>query len=230
MWSTTATLRPKKADWQSTIRLSVLIFFSLLLITYGLIAAIYFDQKIEEHDRYKQITDVQVSSVRHTLDHELNSVLSDCSLLAEYEELLQYLKLPNEENRLRLNNAWVSFAKQKGIYDQVRFIDSTGMEVIRVNYANGVASSVPDYQLQSKKHRYYFTESLAHKQGEVYVSAFDLNIEHGEVEHPFKPMIRVATPVFDSHGSKRGVQLPWLHSHWQGCHVRVLRQGSRHGA
>jgi len=200
-----APIRPKKGGLHNTLRLFLSLLLPLLLLTYGLIAAIYFNQKGAEHERYKQVTIVQVKAVRDMLDLELNKVLVDVSLLAEYEELQHYLELQNEENRQHVNNAWDSFSKRKGIYDQVRFIDADGMEVVRVNYANGVASAVADAKLQPKKHRYYFTESYPLKRNEVYISAFDLNIEHKEVERPFKPMIRVATPVFDRQGSKRGV-------------------------
>jgi signal transduction histidine kinase len=39
----------------------------------------------------------------------------------------------------------------------------------------------------------------------VFVSPFDLNVEHGEIEQPLKPTIRFATPVFDGMGDRRGV-------------------------
>jgi len=41
--------------------------------------------------------------------------------------------------------------------------------------------------------------------GEVFVSRFDLNVEHDEIERPLKPAIRFATPVFDKNHVKRGV-------------------------
>jgi signal transduction histidine kinase len=41
--------------------------------------------------------------------------------------------------------------------------------------------------------------------GEVFVSPFDLNVEHEAIEKPLKPVIRFATPVFDRNSGKRGV-------------------------
>src|SRR5581483_10224134 len=41
--------------------------------------------------------------------------------------------------------------------------------------------------------------------GEVFISPFDLNVEHEQIERPLKPTIRFATPVFDRAGAKRGV-------------------------
>jgi diguanylate cyclase (GGDEF)-like protein len=39
----------------------------------------------------------------------------------------------------------------------------------------------------------------------MFVSPFDLNIEGGALERPFKPMIRFGTPVYSSRDEKRGV-------------------------
>ena len=43
------------------------------------------------------------------------------------------------------------------------------------------------------------------ERGQLFVSPFDLNVEHEQIERPLKPVIRVATPVFDNGGVKRGV-------------------------
>ena len=97
------------------------------------------------------------------------------------------------------------FARQKKIYDQVRYLDKSGMEVIRVNYNNGRPAIVPKNLLQSKGKRYYFEDTIRLQKGEIFVSPFDLNIEKGVIEEPRKPMIRFAAPVFGSDGQKFGI-------------------------
>lgn len=97
------------------------------------------------------------------------------------------------------------FAKAKRTYDQVRFIDHTGMERVRINYDSGLCRIVPQSELQLKVSRYYFTEAMSLSAQEVYVSPFDLNIEHGEIEQPVKPVIRFAKVVLGSDGRRRGV-------------------------
>lgn len=61
--------------------------------------------------------------------------------------------------------------------------------------------------MQDKSGRYFFRDTFKLGPGEIYVSPLDLNIEHGEVERPLKPMIRFGMPVFDKAGRKRGVLL-----------------------
>ena len=41
--------------------------------------------------------------------------------------------------------------------------------------------------------------------GRVFVSPLDLNIERGEIEVPYKPVIRYATPVFDKENKAKGI-------------------------
>ena len=43
--------------------------------------------------------------------------------------------------------------------------------------------------------------------GQIYVSPVDVNIEWGKVEAVPRPMFRLATPVFDDSGHRRGVVL-----------------------
>ena len=82
-----------------------------------------------------------------------------------------------------------------GFY-QVRYLDASGQEVVRVNTVNGQIEVVPDEELQDKSARPYFQEAIALAEGELYISPLELNVEHGEIEKPFKPVIRYATPVY----------------------------------
>jgi two-component system, sensor histidine kinase and response regulator len=41
--------------------------------------------------------------------------------------------------------------------------------------------------------------------GDIYVSPLDLNIEHGIIEQPRKPMLRLAKRLFDRDGHSRGI-------------------------
>ncbi|MDV2496216.1 MAG: ATP-binding protein [bacterium] len=108
-------------------------------------------------------------------------------------------------SREDLSEEVLLFSEHRGLYDQIRFLDETGMEVVRANFNDGNPGVVPDEQLQSKANRYYFKVTFQLGRGEVYVSPFDLNVERGKIEQPLKPIIRFATPVFDSRARKRGV-------------------------
>ncbi len=134
-------------------------------------------------------------------------IVSDLQFLAKEETLKTYLTNPSAENLLLLNREYLTFSRHKKNYEQIRYLDDRGMEVVRVNYNGGCPSAVSGDKLQSKQDRYYFKDAFRLGKGAVFVSPFDLNIEHGKVEIPYKPMIRFATPVFDVQGGKRGLIL-----------------------
>ncbi|MBM4341681.1 MAG: hypothetical protein FJ110_19315, partial [Deltaproteobacteria bacterium] len=105
----------------------------------------------------------------------------------------------------RLADLWLPFARIKRIYDQVRWMDETGMERVRINFIASGAEVVPAEKLQNKGSRYYFTDTFRLNPEEIFVSPMDLNIEGNAVEIPYKPMIRIGTPVQDNTGTKRGI-------------------------
>lgn len=135
------------------------------------------------------------------------TILSDLLVLGEHNAFQGDTGKPSLTDLTNLQKSFIVFSQLKGRYDQVRFLNNDGMEKVRVNYHQGKAVAVPEKSLQNKKDRYYFKESIAMAKGMVYVSPLDLNMEHGKVEEPYKPMIRFGTPVFNAKGEKTGIVL-----------------------
>jgi hypothetical protein len=59
--------------------------------------------------------------------------------------------------------------------------------------------------LQNKANRPFFEKAWRLAPGQIYISAFDLNVEQGEIEQPIKPTVRLSMPVFDAKSRPRGV-------------------------
>ncbi len=104
-----------------------------------------------------------------------------------------------------LENSLLSLAQRNPAYDQVRWIDETGYEKIRISRGHGGPYIEPRQNLQDKSQRYYFKAASLLLPGELYASKIDLNVEHGELERPLKPMLRIATPLADTGGNRRGI-------------------------
>ncbi|MCU7921605.1 MAG: PAS domain S-box protein [Candidatus Thiodiazotropha sp. (ex Dulcina madagascariensis)] len=150
---------------------------------------------------------LNVDLAKRMIEKDIADVVSDLLFLAEHIErrgLPEALPWAREQ---RIAEEFKVFAKNKGLYDQIRYIDKTGVEVVRINYLPGESQVVPESKLQNKANRYYFKEALALDRGRIYLSPFDLNMEEGKIEFPLKPVIRFGTPVFDSQGEKRGIVL-----------------------
>lgn len=145
-----------------------------------------------------------VSLEREFLTRELGSVRSDLRFLAQ-EPLLQRLHAGDPDDRRTVEREYEAFSRSKPLYDQIRFIDRSGQEVVRVNRRGDDVEVVDEADLQSKAARYYFREAVDLRAGEVFVSPFDLNVERGAIERPPKPVIRLVAPVVDESEVHHGV-------------------------
>jgi PAS domain S-box-containing protein len=142
---------------------------------------------------------------KNLVSRELKTVRADLAELVQNSSFSEH-RAPLTPVALDLvQQRFLRFSSNRHLYDQVRYLDSKGKEVIKVVFSQGQAVLVPASGLQDKSDRYYFKNSMSLNAGEVYVSAFDLNIERGVVERPYKPVIRFAMPVFDVAGNRSGV-------------------------
>ena len=178
---------------------------SLLLLLIG--AMHYYTFYKTERSNIEFTESLNVDLAQRMIMEELANVIRDLRFLAEHIEIRGLPKPLSWSRQQQIADEFRIFAANKGLYDQIRYLDKNGMEVVRINFNDGDPEIVPLAALQNKSNRYYFREALAQEQGGIYLSRFDLNIENGEIEQPFKPVIRFGAPVFDHNGDKGGVVL-----------------------
>ncbi|HET7833669.1 MAG TPA: diguanylate cyclase [Gallionella sp.] len=147
----------------------------------------------------------RIEIARLRLTRDLSIVNSELRLIANLRSMTQYLNNGSAAELDHLAQNLLTLASTTGRYDQVRYLDAAGREVIRVNYNNGRPALVPPEQLQDKSGRYYFRDTIKLNPGEVYVSPLDLNIEQDRLEIPYKPMLRFGMPLFDRGGNRKGI-------------------------
>lgn len=138
----------------------------------------------------------------------LLGVIRTLLALRDFPQLMHYLDAPDEFTRDHarddIQHFFLSLAKHQSIFNQIRFLDDTGMELVRVNSDGRNSYLVPEEELQYKGHRYYFKESLRLGSDEIYLSPMDLNMERREIERPFVPVMRYSVPIIDREGVRRG--------------------------
>lgn len=189
------------------------IFLLFFLPVLALSAAILFSlHHFETESQLKVLANKEQDRIRlqtESINHDISAVVSDIRLLANLTKLKEALvEVSAEGGAERLARAADDFhtmSMLKKVYEQIRFIDLGGDERIRINYRAEKAEFIAQGALQFKGKRYYFQESLKLDRGQVYVSPFDLNVEHGKVQMPLNPVVRFGTPVFDDAGVKQGV-------------------------
>lgn len=184
---------------------TALVFFVPTALLTTLLLGVGYQKEINlVRNKLKQQAMNTVALQKSKADNSFDMVSKDLLFLAGHNYLSEEHVSPKIQ-REHFAHELALFSSVSRIYDQVRVLDSTGMEVIRVNLTKNSSLIVPNDQLQFKGDRYYFIEAFSRKRGEVFVSPLDLNIEHDRIEQPLKPMIRLGTPVFDSDGRKQGV-------------------------
>lgn len=138
---------------------------------------------------------------------EFRNSMNDLRTLSRDPLLQRYLDAGIEKYRKEIEHLLQLHAEGYRRYDQISLLDTKGYEVIRINYRQHRSTIVPQGELQDKSSRYYFSEAINLDQGEIYASPIDLNVEKEQIEIPYKPTVRLATPVFDSHGKRLGVMV-----------------------
>jgi len=97
----------------------------------------------------------------------------------------------------------------KPAYSEIRVIgvDSGGREIVRVDRSgqNGAIRIVPDAELEARGDRSYFKETTKLRSGEIYVSRLNLDRADWKIIEPYRPTIRVATPLFAPDGKLFGI-------------------------
>jgi len=164
--------------------------------------------------KIESVRNSETLSIRKQKDiiiNNLTHIFSDLTFLANQQDLTRISDSISMTGRRFLGIDFKLFLESKSVYDQIRFINPEGMEMVRANFNSGSPAIVSADQLQSKKHRYYFTKTVSWQKSEVFISPMDLNMEHGEIEIPRKPVIRFGTPVINDAGENRGlVMLSYL--------------------
>ncbi len=172
--------------------LSILILFFTLFLEYKLS-----DVKRNEFlDKEKSI----IMTENTLIANRINRISGDLLYVADCFRLNDN----SDGNYSEVEKQWLAFSNRKKLYDQIRFIDLNGNEVIRINYYNSGAVSVDKSELQNKNDRYYFVDTIKLNEKQIYISKLDLNIENNEIEHPIKPMIRISTPYY-LNGQLKGI-------------------------
>jgi diguanylate cyclase (GGDEF)-like protein/PAS domain S-box-containing protein len=184
------------------------LFYLLIFALFMMVAIVaLYQSELEDVEKTLRVESALLMDRQvDALNVELKEINADVRYLAGQQQLKELYTTGNKADLIKqLEQDYQLFSHSKKSFDQIRFIDKDGMEVIRVNFNDGSPSVVPPDKLQNKKHRYYFSEAIILDKGEVYTSPLDLNIENRQIELPLKPMIRFSTPVFDSDNNKIGI-------------------------
>ena len=191
----------------SLLKRSALIFLPIaFILTSILFLSVNVDKKLQINRKKSQEAN-RIELVKERVTRDLSVVDTDLRVIVNMPLFQEYVNSGNPLLKTKIEDFFLNFSRETKRYDQMRYLDTDGHEVFRVNYNNGYPAIVPSNKLQNKRERYYFIDTIKLNKDEIFVSPLDLNMELGKLERPFKPVIRYGTPVFDNNNNKKGIIL-----------------------
>ncbi len=151
---------------------------------------------------------VKTKNKTEKIENSIDFIQSDLDILTSttkqqlfyynYSQDTQDEKNILENHKESLSQLFFNNIKTKPYYNQIRYIDEKGQEIIRVDRLDGFAQIIPEDKLQNKKNRYYFTEAAKLTPNSYYFSRIDLNREgeNQDISLPYKPTLRIAKPIY----------------------------------
>jgi signal transduction histidine kinase len=192
------------------------LIITVLPVTIAGLVSVFYSLKVLKDETLHHL-DQEVANKADSMAQFVEQLRSDVLYLGNYTAMLDLTEaIANHSDakmaRSRLEHDFAAFALTYPHVYQVRFLDSQGIEVIRVERRERGVKVVPASELQNKSKRYYVHDTLKVKVGEIYISPMDLNVERGKVESPEKPVVRFGTPVADRLGIIQGMVVINLHA------------------
>ena len=193
--------KPDKSRITSTVISSYL--FGLCMFIFFLLNI--YQQQAQSH--IKQVIEREqqlLVQIRSNMQRQMAQASLDVKMLAMQQNLQQVLA-KDSSALYEASQDYLNLALIKRDYEQIRYIDNRGNEKIRIDQQYNGPFTVAPQHLQNKASRYYFQASQQLQKGEIFISPMDLNIEHGKIELPYKPIVRAVTPVFTHDGQRQGM-------------------------
>lgn len=186
--------RSFQGDKNALTRFSLSFIIASFIITLSLLSHYYLSVSNEQkYALHKE--KVTVELIQQTLADNLENMAADAKNFAFISRSL--MTLTTSDRQRLLNQYFLQFSQNQSDYSQIRFLNKTGQEQVRINHIGNRYEVVQADEMQDKSQRYYFQKSLTLKQGEVYISPLDQNMEAGKLEQPSAPTIRVSAPVYE---------------------------------
>jgi signal transduction histidine kinase len=169
------------------------ILFTILLIISITIIHLYFSQELRENKFEREVT-MQSSEKKDKFYSYINVKKDALQAIIKNEYFLEYIKSGSYNYYIDL--LFITIMEANKDYMQMRYIDENGHEILRYDRKTEKTEPYKVFTLQDKSQRYYFKESLKNKSNEILMSKLDLNMEYGEVEIPYKPVLRLSIPIY----------------------------------
>lgn len=195
-----------------------LIFTALIVFILGIFSIVTFvSSKSNLTAEILRQMEYELGDISRQIQNKLNEVQRDIVIIKDVSPLAGIIRARDHEGIDPIDNStllqWInryevilhSLSKSKPEYYQLRYIDETGKEVVRVYHDGTNAIIAGESELQDKSDQEYFDDTMRLPADQLYISRVNLNRENDQIETPFKPTIRIAMPLFNETGERKGI-------------------------
>jgi len=192
---------------KATLLLGGLIFLALAITSY--ISYMQSTQLVKQ--KVMELEKSELSILQHEIKGSLSNHHKNILTLQDVPSVQAILRAHANNGRdpqsgdsletlnYRLQTIFTAFLSTHPEYFQIRYIDLAGNETIRVEKnEHGAPIVTSNAALQNKAESSYVTETLKLKAGQAYYSDVTLNREHGIIQEPHQPTLRIAIPIFNA--------------------------------
>lgn len=181
---------------QTAIVVFLQIFIPLIIVFGGISLLVSWNESINYKQKIIGKAERVLSLQQKSFDVLIKNNMQDLIFLEKLTKGIIAEKETSMNVKVKqLEKLFYLFVSVQPGYDQIRYINANGMEVIRINNRHGAPFIVPTGLLQNKKHRPYFYHTIQLPENNIYVSPLEPNVEQRKVEIPVIPVIRMAAPV-----------------------------------
>ncbi len=191
----------------STLNSSNLISLALFAMVSIIIAVLYKLEKSSVLEHYQAEQKQALIKIEKSGLNQLDLLKNDLRFLKNMVEGSNNFSLTNTDTLIDTQRLFYNLMNARlDTYAQLRLLDINGQEIIRIdNTQDQQTVFIKKEQLQNKASRYYFIDAMKLQNNQIYFSPLDLNVENNQIETPVKPMLRVATKLYDDQGKANGI-------------------------
>ncbi len=194
------------------------LFLLFYLVTLGTVAVLgYFGYDYASQAYRSKATELVGGYTAETaskMDTFQETTLTNLHFLSNYPALMKFLAATARgdlseagHQREDMEHLLLLFARASGYYQKISFIDASGRERLGVkrDAANGQPRLLAETEMETLPESELFQRGMRLRAGETHASTLAPYAEQGRVVKPLVPVVRFATPVVDTQGSRVGL-------------------------
>ena len=148
----------------------------------------------KEQEQFKLKVKLEATNKEKYLNLYLSNLIDSLKAVAYNPYFLSYVVDKKYESSADF--LFLTIMLEHRDYMQLRFLNKDGLELIRYDRSQENSYPYKINKLQNKANRYYFKEAKKLKEGQIYISKIDYNIENGKVAYPIVPVFRISIPIY----------------------------------